>query len=74
MRQIIKNNPLSLLIVLLGIGILVASILLYALQPHMGWRSDVIIGVLMAVSIWAMFNVPFRNVIAENKRSKNHLE
>lgn len=69
MKEIIKNNPLNIFILLICAGILVAGILLYSLQPTMSWRSDVIIGVLMAVSIWAALNVPLRT--SSNRRT-NH--
>lgn len=60
MKQIIKNNSIALAIIILGIGILVAGILTMALYHDMSWQSYVIIGVIMLVDIWAMFNLPVR--------------
>ena len=58
MKQIIKNNSLACAILILGLGILVAGILTMALYHDMSWQSYVIIGVIMLVDIWAMFNLP----------------
>lgn len=58
MRQIIKNSPLAIAILILGIAIEVGGILTMALYHDMSWQSYVIIGVLMLCAIWAMFNIP----------------
>ena len=66
MKQIIKNNSIAVSILILGIAILVAGILTMALYHDMSWQSYVIIGVIMLVDIWAMFNLPF-NVSLKQK-------
>ena len=71
MRTRIKFSPLNLMIALIGAGIIVAAILLFALQPSMSWQSDVIIGVIMAVAIWATLNVPLK--YSTVKREHHHL-
>ena len=58
MKQIIKNSPLAIAVLLIGIAILVAGILTMALYHDMSWQSYVIIGVIMLSSIWAMLNLP----------------
>lgn len=58
MKQIIKNNSMAIAILILGVAILVAGILTMALYHDMSWQSYVIIGVIMLVDIWAMFNLP----------------
>lgn len=58
MRQIIKNSPLGLFILILGAAIIVAGILTMALYHDMSWQSYVVIGALMISALWAMFNLP----------------
>ena len=58
MKQIIKNSPLGLTVLILGVAIVVAGILTMALYHDMSWQSYVVIGCLMIAAIWAMFNVP----------------
>ena len=58
MKQIIKNSPLALAILIIGAAILVGGILTMALYHDMSWQSYVIIGVLMLCAIWAMLNLP----------------
>lgn len=67
MKQIIKNNSFSLLITILGIGIVVAGILLMALNHDMSWQSYVIIGVIMFVSLWTIFNNRHALKVADKK-------
>lgn len=58
MKQIIKNSPLALAILIIGAAIVVGGILTMALHHDMSWQSYVIIGVLMLSAIWAVFNLP----------------
>ena len=67
MKQIIKNSPLAIAVLLIGIAILVAGILTMALYHDMSWQSYVIIGVIMLCAIWAMFNIPLK-ISFKNKR------
>ena len=67
MKNIVKNSPLSIAIAILGIGILVAGILIMALYHDMSWQSYVVIGVLMLCSIAAIFNVPL-GLVPDRKR------
>lgn len=55
MKPFIKNTSLSLLINIVGIGTLVAGILLMSLQHDMSWQSYVVIGVIMLIALWTMF-------------------
>ena len=59
MKTIMKNSPLAILILILGVAIEVAGILTMALYHDMSWQSYVIIGVLMLCAIWAMLNLPY---------------
>ena len=73
MKQLIKNNPLNLLLSLLGIGIVVGAILIMALYHDMSWQSYVVIGCLMIAAIWATFNVPLAiNYISSKNRKPQH--
>ena len=75
MRQIIKNSPLGIGVLILGVAILVAGILTMALYHDMSWQSYVVIGALMISALWAMFNVPaYLNVQKEKVpvRAHNH--
>lgn len=54
MKQFVKISSLNLMIAILGIGILVAGILIMALQHDMSWQSYVVIGVIMGISVWVM--------------------
>lgn len=56
MKPIIKNTSVNVLITILGIGILVAGILVMALYHDMSWQSYVVIGVIMLISLWNMLN------------------
>lgn len=58
MKIIVKNTPLAILVLIIGIAIVVAGILTMALYHDMSWQSYVIIGVIMLCAIWAMFNIP----------------
>ena len=59
MKMKFNNTPLAILVLIVGIGILVAGILTMALYHDMSWQSYVIIGVIMLCAIWAMLNIPF---------------
>ena len=75
MKQIIKNNSLNLLITIIGIGIIIAGILTMALYHDMDWRSYVIIGVIMLISLWTIINnmVSFHSrVRVERVRHREH--
>ena len=72
MRQIIKNSPLAIAILILGIAIEVGGILTMALYHDMSWQSYVIIGVLMLCSLWAMFNIPSITMAAKPVPVKHH--
>ena len=60
MKIIVKNTPLAVAVLVLGIAIVVGGILTMALYHDMSWQSYVIIGVIMVCAIWAMFNIPFK--------------
>ena len=75
MKQIIKNNSLNLLITIIGVGIIIAGILTMALYHDMDWRSYVIIGVIMLISLWTIINnmVSFHSrVRVERVRHREH--
>lgn len=60
MKIEVKNTPMAILILVLGIAIIVAGILTMALYHDMSWQSYVIIGVIMLCSLWGIFNIPLK--------------
>lgn len=58
MKLKFNNTPLAILVLIIGIGVIVAGILTMALYHDMSWQSYVIIGVIMLCAIWAMLNIP----------------
>lgn len=60
MKLKFNNTPFAILILIVGIGVIVAGILTMALYHDMSWQSYVIIGVIMLCAIWAMLNIPFK--------------
>ena len=73
MKQTIKNSPLGLGVLIIGVAIIVAGILTMALYHDMSWQSYVVIGALMISAIWAMFNVPaYLNVRTQKVPVRHH--
>lgn len=60
MKIEVKNTPMAIMILVLGIAIIVAGILTMALYHDMSWQSYVIIGVIMLCSLWGIFNIPLK--------------
>lgn len=68
MKLRFNNTPLAMLVLIIGIGVIVAGILTMALYHDMSWQSYVIIGVIMLCALWAMFNIPLSFSLKEGKQ------
>ena len=59
MKQDAKRYSFSLIILILGIGIIIGGILTMCLYHFMIWQSYVIIGVIMAIALWVILKTLF---------------
>lgn len=58
MKPTIKNSPLTIMVVLIGIACIVASILTMALNHNMEWPSYLLLGILILTSIVVIISNP----------------
>ena len=72
MKQIIKNSPAAIAVLIIGVAIVVAGILTMALYHDMSWQSYVIIGILMLSAIWGMLNLPFTSRLKQKPVPVRH--